>query len=1074
MKKHLCILTVLLFAVLMAGSSSAVCVTDGLCDGVCPADCTSADDPDCSPNGCCGDGLVQQPNIQSTNEECDDGIVLIPITTCEDLQGIGGTTELLGGNYILTKNIDCIGFDADADGKGFKPIGTSADKFEGILDGRGYEIINLTINRPGEWYIGLFGVIGSAGEIRNLGLIDAIVTTDGSFVGILAGESKGTIENVYSTGSVEGWHEIGSLIGYNSGLIRHSYSSASATGEGDVGGLAGINGGTIEDCYSTGDVHSEDPSCPPPSCGSVSTGGLVGYNAGPIIRSYSSSQVSGDRQVGGIAGVNHGSIESSYSTGAVDGFKRTGGLVGDNDGTIDNSYSLSTVNGVEDIGGLVGIHSFFLATITNSFSAGQVVGTINVGGLVGSTDLAATCADSFWDMDIGYPTSNCGVGETGKSTTEMEDILTFNSFWDFGTVWTIAGSYPYFQFQDNFQSFCGNNLCEAGETPSNCPGDCGAGPISTCQGSCLTECVCPVNIIFNKCYDTGRSDHADSIKQTSDGGYIMAGSTSAGSNTNIWLVKIDAIGNEEWNKTFGTGGDIADDVTQTSDGGYILFGATWSLGPKNALMIKTDASGNEEWSKIFEGETTTDARAGIQTSDGGYAFVGAFTSADGTIVDAWLVKTDASGNEEWRETFDGPIAGVATSVVQTSDGGYAIGAYTNSPFNNAWLIKTDASGTKQWNKVFGGAQGDKANSIKQTSDGGYILAGYTFSFALNGGFDVWLIKTDASGTEDWSKTFGGGLNLRDSAKSVIQTSDGGYAIGGYTESLGSGGHLDALIIKTDSDGVEEWNRTFGGTGLDRALEIVQTGDGGYAVGGYTYSYGDPEFLDFWLIKTDSLGNTGVSSGVCNVCSPQTCASLGYECGSWFDGCLGMTPDCGSCTAPEVCVSGFCETITVSGPAEFQIVSFNLVNDSGELVSLISVEEGGSVPVSAVVTIRNIGADPGDVVVEIVVKDIKGNPMLVVPVTDSSLDLSGGNSVEHIFVINVPADFDSSREPDVYTFYANVGDGSPPLNDQKLKTLTLAITKPAPVPELDFVFIPLLALSVLTVLFFADKKYSSKL
>jgi hypothetical protein len=216
----------------------------------------------------------------------------------------------------------------------------------------------------------------------------------------------------------------------------------------------------------------------------------------------------------------------------------------------------------------------------------------------------------------------------------------------------------------------------------------------------------------------------------------------------------------------------------------------------------------------------------VQTRDGGYALTGS---------NFWLVKTDSSGNMEWNQTY-GPkkVDDFATSVVQTADGGYAI-----TGGGDSWLIKTDSTGNIVWNKTYGDLGGGYLESVVQTSDGGYAIAGAKGSSTAVYS-DFWLVKADSAGNMAWNKTYTFST-VGDWCRSVIQAKDGGYVLAGEK------GYTTMLLVKTDSSGTMEWNQTYG---YGCANSIIQTSDDGYALGGYSLEYG---FYVFCLVKTDNAG-----------------------------------------------------------------------------------------------------------------------------------------------------------------------------------------------------------------------------
>lgn len=299
-------------------------------------------------------------------------------------------------------------------------------------------------------------------------------------------------------------------------------------------------------------------------------------------------------------------------------------------------------------------------------------------------------------------------------------------------------------------------------------------------------------------YDTSRS-----VQQTSDEGYIIVGGTlsyAVGSG-DVWLIKTDANGTEEWNKTFGgTGLDSGEAVQQTTDGGYIIIGRTESYGDgmSDVWLIKTDYNGAEDWNNTFGGTHYDYGWSGKQTKDEGYIIVGRTESYGAGHGDFWIIKTDGQGFKIWDETFGTFAYESAQSVQQTKDGGYIIAGFTNSygaGWYDIWLIKMDAFGSKEWDQTFGGLGGDTCGSVWETTDGGFIITGGTYSYGA-GNSDLWLIRTDINGTERWNKTFGG--ENYDFGESVQQTTDKGYIITGRTVSFGSGDN-DLWLIRVEPE-----------------------------------------------------------------------------------------------------------------------------------------------------------------------------------------------------------------------------------------------------------------------------------
>nr|WP_255678998.1 hypothetical protein [Methanosarcina sp. DH1] len=315
---------------------------------------------------------------------------------------------------------------------------------------------------------------------------------------------------------------------------------------------------------------------------------------------------------------------------------------------------------------------------------------------------------------------------------------------------------------------------------------------------------------------------------------------------------------EQWNRSFGgNGDDSAWCIQQTSDGGYIVAGTTASYGKDtegypDAWLIKVDKSGNMQWNKTYGGTYFDEGYFTRQTSDGGYVLSG-YTFPSG-YAEPWLIKTDKKGNKMWDKISDNITHEdyLQYRAERTFDGGYIVGDMVEYEVGSEYdlliidadirLTKYDINGIQQWNNTFGKKNSSETldpllSSAKQAPNGGYVIASEVNLNETSSNYDVWLIKTDEYGQEQWNKTFGGPLD--DSAFSLSVTSDDGYLLTGrYTEFCSYGTEGAAFILKTDSEGDQKWMKIFSNCTL---YSVQQTSDGGYVAAGVKNG-------NAWLVK----------------------------------------------------------------------------------------------------------------------------------------------------------------------------------------------------------------------------------
>jgi PKD repeat protein len=431
-----------------------------------------------------------------------------------------------------------------------------------------------------------------------------------------------------------------------------------------------------------------------------------------------------------------------------------------------------------------------------------------------------------------------------------------------------------------------------------------------------------VEVQWDKTFGGNLGEELSRVLPTSDGGYLLAGSsesTISGDKTAIWkygydywVIKINANRQHQWDKTYGSNkDDNLRDAIPTSDGGFLLAGSSdspafWekskdSKGGNDYWVVKIDQNGNKVWDKTLGGGDSDELSKVIPTADGGYLLAGtSMSNASGDKSedsrggnDYWIIRIDVSGNKVWDKTLGGSGIDNLLDVISASDGGYLLVGSSNSGASGEksqnsqgesdyWVVKIDQNGNKVWDKTFGGSSDDDLSDIIATSDGDYLLAGTSESTASGDKSennksmytwqgDYWLVKIDQNGNKVWDKTFGG--DFHDRLADVIATPDGSYLLAGSSSSSISGDKTedrvgfsgqDYWIIKIDQNGNKVWDKTLGGNGDDGLSEVITTSDGGYLLAGSSDSNasGDKSedevghsddfyyeaFPDYWIIK----------------------------------------------------------------------------------------------------------------------------------------------------------------------------------------------------------------------------------
>lgn len=408
---------------------------------------------------------------------------------------------------------------------------------------------------------------------------------------------------------------------------------------------------------------------------------------------------------------------------------------------------------------------------------------------------------------------------------------------------------------------------------------------------------------WQKSYGGTYNDIFNAVLPTADGGMVACGTTysfdgDVSSTTDqsgkVWLIKMDKTGAIVWQQSYGGfKSEEGNALAATSDGGYIICGSTSSTDVPgmhgiqlDIYVVKVDSVGKMEWHKAYGGAQPDQGFGICQVTDGGYVFTGRVYSNDGDVsgfkgvVDVWAVKLTSTGNITWQKTLGGSTTDQGFDIAATADGGCVIAGESfskdgdltkNNGGLDLWVVKLTNAGVKSWQRSYGGEAGDVGLKILETKDGEYLVAGCNAQYTKppggditgnNGSSDAWVLKLRANGTILWNKTYGG--SQRDTVRSIALAPDGTIVLAGTTTSNDSdvsnlhGTAPDVWVMQLGSDGTMLWNKTYGGTGIDIGRAVALTADSGVVVVGATASTdGDMAGntlkggYDTWVMK---LGN----------------------------------------------------------------------------------------------------------------------------------------------------------------------------------------------------------------------------
>ncbi|HEY3358235.1 MAG TPA: hypothetical protein VGQ83_33615 [Polyangia bacterium] len=398
-------------------------------------------------------------------------------------------------------------------------------------------------------------------------------------------------------------------------------------------------------------------------------------------------------------------------------------------------------------------------------------------------------------------------------------------------------------------------------------GDCAAAGRALRAGA-TTPAACTATFAlaargWARSYGGATYDWAQALDATTDGGYVIAGYTGSfgAGERDAWIVKLDGDGQIEWQRTYG--GPAADEaraVRQTPDGGYLVAGLTASFGAgaTDVWVLKLDGAGVIEWQRTYGGAAADQANGLALLPGGGALVVGQTESFGAGDRDGWVLQIDAQGEVVWQRTYGGAGMDTASAVVALADGALVVGSaksFTADGLPDVWVMRLDAAGVPRWQETLGGDNFDYGYAVAPTADGGFVVCGWTASFGASV-TDAWVLKLTAAGAVEWQRAYRG--DDVDAAEAVVPLPDGGYLLAGVTWSFGAGGK-DFWLLRLDPAGDIVWQKTYGGPVWDWAHALQAGRDDTFVAAGHSMSFGPGEYA-MWVVKVDGDGACGTADG----------------------------------------------------------------------------------------------------------------------------------------------------------------------------------------------------------------------